>query len=303
MLQKKKFRDILRPMETFICNECPNKCNVNRTTNVGICGVGVLPRVSRVGLHPWEEPVISGEKGSGTIFFAGCNLRCVFCQNYQISHRLVGKTYTYRELADAMRSLVDQGAHNINFVTPSHYAYAVERALAIYRPPVPVVYNSSAYDDVETLKRLEGLVDVYLPDYKYDDPNVAAKYSGAEDYPSVAWAAIAEMHRQQPRLVIEDGLMKKGLVVRHLVLPTMSTESKRIVEKLYNEYGDSIYLSVMSQYVPMGDAAAYPEINRTLVPLEYTRVVAALNRLGAANVFVQDAAAASDVYVPPFDGE
>ena len=288
---------------SYICNDCPNRCNVDRTQTVGACGVGYLPKVSRVGLHMWEEPIISGTRGSGTIFFAGCNLRCVFCQNYAISHELLGKTYTIAEVADAMRQLVDKGAHNINFVTPSHYTHVIVEALKLYRPPVPIVYNTSGYDGVESLKRLEGLVDVYMPDYKYADESMSANYSGVKNYPTFAWDAIAEMHRQQPVVVIEDGIMKRGVLVRHLVLPSYSTQSVDLVQRLYKTYGDSIYLSVMSQYTPLGDAAAHPEINRTIKPLEYTRVVAVLNRLGATQVFVQDITAANAAYVPPFDGE
>jgi len=290
-------------MERYICRDCPNECNVDRLHMVGRCGVGYLPRISRVGLHLWEEPIISGTNGSGTIFFAGCNLGCVFCQNYEISHLLVGKEYTVAELADAMRYLVDQGAHNINFVTPSHYVHAIVEALSVYRPPVPIVYNSGGYDKVDTLRRLEGLVDVYMPDYKYTDVGIAAKYSGCADYPDVAWAAIAEMHRQQPSPQLKDGLIQKGVLIRHLVLPNQSTQSVQAVQRLYNEYGDSVYLSVMSQYVPMGNAANYPEINRVLKPLEYKRVVAALERMGATNVFIQDCESATTTYIPPFDGE
>lgn len=287
----------------YICNECPNRCNVDRKSTVGLCGVGYLPVVSRVGLHMWEEPIISGTNGSGTIFFAGCNLGCVFCQNYDISHDLRGKVYTVQMLADAMRKLVDEGAHNINLVTPSHYVHAIVEALSLYRPPVPVVYNTSGYDSVEALRSLEGLVDVYMPDYKYMDKAKAAKYSQRPDYPEVAWAAIAEMHRQQPRLVLEDGLLKQGMIIRHLVLPEMSAESVKIVESLYKTYGETVYLSVMNQYVPYGRAADYPEINRRLKPLEYTRAIRALERLGATNVFVQDKEAASAVYIPPFNEE
>ena len=290
-------------MERFVCNICPNRCNVDRTQTVGLCGVGAMPVISRVGLHQWEEPIISGTRGSGTIFFAGCNLRCVFCQNYRISHQLVGKPYTIEALADAMRSLVDAGAHNINFVTPSHYTHVLRRVLTLYRPPVPVVYNTGGYDSVEALRTLEGLVDVYMPDYKYVDADMAALYSACPDYPRVAWEAIAEMHRQQPQAVVEDGLMRRGVLIRHLVLPSHSTQSVAAVQRLYDAYGDSVYLSVMNQYTPYGEAERYPEINRPLKPLEYTRVVAALNRAGATRVFVQDAAASSTVYIPPFDGE
>lgn len=287
--------------DSIICNMCPNRCNIDRSYLVGRCGVSYLPQISRVGLHMWEEPIISGEKGSGTIFFAGCNLQCVYCQNYRISHQPRGKTYTLDMLADAMRQLVDMGAHNINFVTPSHYTHILFEVLRKYKPPVPVVYNTSGYDSVFALRLLEGLVDIYLPDYKYIDSATAARYSHAPDYPNVAWQAIAEMHRQQPKAVIKDGIMQSGVMVRHLVLPGQSTASVQIVRRLFRTYGNDIYLSVMRQYTPYGEACRYPEINRTIKSLEYKRVVAALQAMGATQVFLQDADAASTAYIPPFD--
>ncbi|MBQ9145494.1 MAG: radical SAM protein [Clostridia bacterium] len=286
-----------------LCYLCPNTCGIDRDKAHGLCGVGWHPVVSRVGLHMWEEPIISGRQGSGTIFFTGCNMDCVFCQNYAISHDRLGKRYTVEELAEAMRSLVEMGAHNINFVNPTHYVEAIIEALRIYRPPVPIVYNSSGYERVETLRRLEGLVDIYLPDYKYLDGQVARKYSGRGDYPEVAWAAIEEMVRQQPNTVVEDGILQKGVVIRHLVLPEQSTQSVALVERLYRRFGEDVYYSLMSQYTPYGRAREYPEINRVLKPLEYRRVVAAMERLGAEKVFVQDFSSQGEVFIPPFEGE
>ena len=288
----------------FVCNQCPNRCGVDRTQSVGLCRVGYDAIVSRVALHPWEEPILSGTNGSGTIFFAGCNLGCVFCQNYAISHSNYGHRYTVDALIQAMQSLEQQGAHNINFVNPSHYAHILRQVLARYKPRIPVVYNTSAYDSVDTLRTLEGLVDIYLPDCKYADPNLAARYSHRSDYPTVAMAAIAEMVSQRPQLVYsKDGLLQSGVIIRHLVLPEASQDSVQVLTKLYNMYGNSVYYSVMSQYTPYGDAAQYPEINRKIKPLEYKRAVAALQRAGAVNVFVQDCEAATDAYIPPFTGD
>lgn len=288
----------------FICNQCPNKCGVDRQREVGRCGMPYLPVVSRVALHPWEEPIISGTRGSGTIFFAGCSMGCVYCQNYEISHDNKGKVYTIDKLIDAIRSLEKQGAHNINFVNPTHYAHILKEVLTSYRPKVPVVYNTGGYDDVQTLMSLEGLVDIYLPDYKYIDTALSTRYSDVPDYPQVAWDAIAEMVRQQPAIVLdEDGILQKGVVIRHLVLPTMSAQSIDIVKKLYTTYGEKVYYSLMSQYVPHGKAKDYPEINRLLKPLEYKIVVSAMQEMGAKQVFVQDTDAAGSEYIPAFTGE
>lgn len=287
----------------FVCNQCPNRCGVDRTVRVGACHVGYDAIVSRVGLHAWEEPILSGTRGSGTIFFAGCSMACVYCQNYRISHSAYGKHYTVAQLADAMRSLVDAGAHNINFVNPTHYAHILREVLTLYRPPVPVVYNSGGYDSVEILRTLQGLIDVYLPDMKYATEASAGTYSKRPDYPTVARSAIAEMVRQQPLPVLQDGLLQRGVIIRHLVLPTLSDESVSLLQDLYKTYGEHVYYSVMNQYTPYGDAAQYPAIDRKIKPLEYKRAVAALQRMGAANVFVQEESAADTLYIPPFEGD
>jgi putative pyruvate formate lyase activating enzyme len=257
-------------------------------------------RICRAALHAWEEPIISGTCGSGTIFFAGCSLACVFCQNYEISHAAVGQFYSTDDIIRIMHDLVAQGAHNINFVNPTHYAHVLKDVLTRYKPPVPVVYNTGGYDSVETLRELDGLIDVYLPDLKYMDSETALRYSRHADYPQVAKAAIDEMYRQVGPAMIKDGIMQRGMIVRHLVLPDRSDEGVRVMEYLSRRYGDSIYISAMSQYTPHGNLEGFPEINRTLKPIEYKRVVASLQRAGIQNCFVQDMTSSSEAYIPPF---
>ncbi len=290
-------------MDTRACKICPNACGADRTNGVGLCHMGSEARICRVALHPWEEPPISGTHGSGTIFFAGCSLSCVFCQNYEISHFSVGRIYTKDDLIAAMQELVAKGAHNINLVNPTHYAHILKEVLTEYRPPVPVVYNSGGYDRADTLRELGGLIDIYLPDLKYLTPELAKRYSGRENYPAVAKEALREMFRQVGSARLENGIMTRGMLVRHLVLPGCSSESVRIVEYLAQEYGDDIYLSLMSQYTPHGEAAHYPEINRRLKPIEYKRAIAAVTRTGLTNCFVQDPASSDEAYIPPFETE
>ena len=287
-------------MDITSCTVCPNMCRKDRTREAGLCHMGADIRICRIARHPWEEPIISGTNGSGTVFFAGCSLSCVFCQNYEISHRAVGRIYTEDELIDAVRDLVAQGAHNINFVSPTHYAHVLKSVLTKYRPPVPVIYNSGGYDRVETLRELEGLIDIYMPDLKYLSPALAARYSERKDYPDVACRALDEMFRQVGSARVEDGLMKRGMLVRHLVLPGQSAEGVAVMEYLGRRYGDSIYISAMSQYVPHGEAEKHPEINRRLKPIEYKRVVAALARLRISSCFIQDSESSSERYIPPF---
>lgn len=287
-------------MDVSHCELCPNQCRADRTRGVGLCHAPQKARICRIARHPWEEPIISGTRGSGTIFFAGCPLSCVFCQNDEISHATVGRTYSVDELIQEMKRLVCEGAHNINFVTPTHYAHILAEALSRYRPPVPVVYNTGGYDRIETLRALEGLVDVYMPDLKYLSPDLAARYSGKEDYPTVACAALDEMFRQVGDTVVKDGLLVRGMLVRHLVLPSHSAEGVRVMEYLTRRYGNRIYISAMSQYTPHAKASDFPEINRRLKPIEYKRVVAALSRAGQTNCFVQDGESSDECYIPPF---
>ena len=287
-------------MNLLHCELCPNRCGANRTRAVGLCRAPEKARICRMALHPWEEPIISGTRGSGTIFFAGCPLSCVFCQNVEISQAPVGRAYSVNELIEGMQRLVEEGAHNINFVTPTHYAHVLKEALSRYRPPVPVVYNTGGYERIETLRALEGLVDIYMPDLKYLSSELALRYSGKADYPSVACAALDEMFRQVGDAVVKDGLLLHGMLVRHLVLPSHSAEGVRVMEYLTRRYGNRIYISAMSQYTPHARASDFPEIDRRLKPIEYKRVVAALSRAGQTNCFVQDGESSDECYIPPF---
>lgn len=280
---------------------CPNACGADRRRQAGQCHMKEAAQICRVALHEWEEPIISGTRGSGTIFFSGCSLSCVFCQNYEISHCAAGRVYTTAAIIRAMQELVEAGAHNINFVNPTHYAHVLKEVLRQYKPPVPVVYNTGGYDKPETLRELEGLIDVYLPDYKYVFPESAQLYSGHAHYTENIIHALDEMYRQVGIAYTEDGILQKGVLVRHLVLPGHSEEGVRIIEYLTKRYGDAIYISVMSQYTPHGDLTAYPELNRRLKPIEYKRVVAALRRSGQKNCFTQELESSNDTYIPSFE--
>ena len=264
--------------------------------------MGLSPKIARAALHRWEEPCISGKNGSGAIFFSGCGLQCVFCQNEEISFKKQGKTVTPERLAEIFRELVTQGAHNINLVTASHFVEAVLEALRRYRPPVPVVYNSSGYETLETLRRLEGWVDIYLPDLKYVRPEVSARYSGASDYFQYASAAVKEMARQTgPSVFDENGMLQKGTLVRHLILPGNTRNSIEVLDWL-KENLPNTQVSLMAQYVPCGRAAEYPEINRPITRREYQKVLDHLFFLGLDG-YVQERAAARKAYIPAFSLE
>lgn len=285
----------------MICNACPRGCNVDREVSLGYCKSPEKFKLARASLHYWEEPCISGKNGSGAIFFSGCNLGCVFCQNYEISHGCKGVEVSDDELVRIMKRLVDEGANNINFVNPTHYSLQLLRVLEKYKPPVPIVYNTSGYDSVETLKMLDGAVDIYLPDFKYIRPEKALKYSKAEDYPQVAEEALAEMKRQVDEDVFdENGIMQRGMIIRHLVLPSNTNSSISALDYLAENFGDT-YISVMAQYVPCGDLTEYKEINRPLTQREYDKVVNHIFDLGLDKIFVQELEAASDEFIPDFD--
>lgn len=285
----------------MICNACPRGCNVDREVSLGYCKSPEKFKLARASLHYWEEPCISGKNGSGAIFFSGCNLGCVFCQNYEISHGCKGVEVSDDKLIDIMKRLVDEGANNINFVNPTHYSLQLLRVLEKYKPPVPIVYNTSGYDSVETLKMLDGAVDIYLPDFKYIRPEKALKYSKAEDYPQVAEEALAEMKRQVSEDVFdENGIMQRGMIIRHLVLPSNTNSSISALDYLAENFGDT-YISVMAQYVPCGDLTEYKEINRPLTQREYDKVVNHIFDLGLQKIFVQELEAASDKFIPDFD--
>ena len=290
------------------CMLCPRRCNVDRADGkTGACGVDSNIKVARAALHYWEEPCISGKNGSGAVFFSGCSLHCVFCQNRDISDGRVGKEISRQRLSDIFFELKEKGANNINLVTPGQYipdiVWAVENARA-EGFDLPIIYNTSGYENVESLKMLEGIVDIYLPDFKYMDSTLAKKYSKAVDYPAVAKKAVAEMVRQQPDAVFDGqtGLIKKGVIVRQLLLPGHVKDAKDILKFLYESYGNHIYISMMSQFTPFG-LEEYPEINRRVTKREYERYIDYAIALGVENAFIQEGDVAEESFIPEFDCE
>lgn len=286
----------------MLCSQCPRRCGALRTETEGYgqCRMPLLPVAARAALHHWEEPCLSGHNGAGTVFFSGCALDCVFCQNDVISHQNHGQPVSPARLREIFLELAAQGAHNIDLVNPTHFSHILSEVLT--QPlPIPVVWNSGGYDSVDTLKTLEGKIDVYLPDLKYLSPERAAKYSGASDYSEVAKAAIIEMFRQVGPPILENGLLKRGVIIRHLLLPGGLTESKAVMDWVAETFPDGqILFSLMTQYVPLGRAAQFPEINRVLRPSEARSAADYMVALGL-NGFTQDPAAAKADYVPNFD--
>lgn len=290
------------------CLLCPRKCGINRRTGqTGVCGVSSEIKVARAALHYWEEPCISGKRGSGAVFFSGCSLHCVFCQNREISDGKAGKLISKERLSDIFMELADKGANNINLVTPGQYipdiVWAVNDAKS-RGMKLPIIYNTSGYENVTELKLLEGIVDVYLPDFKYMDSTLSARYSRAKDYPSVAKQALSEMVRQQPDVVIDDstGLIQKGVIVRQLLLPGHVNDTKDVLKYLYDTYHDHVYISMMSQFTPIA-LKDYPEINRTVTRREYERLVDYALEIGITNAFIQEGDVAKDSFIPAFDCE
>lgn len=290
------------------CLLCPRKCGINRRTGqTGVCGVSSEIKVARAALHYWEEPCISGKRGSGAVFFSGCSLHCVFCQNREISDGKAGKLISKERLSDIFMELADKGANNINLVTPGQYipdiVWAVNDAKS-RGMKLPIIYNTSGYENVTELKLLEGIVDVYLPDFKYMDSTLSARYSRAKDYPSVAKQALSEMVRQQLDVVIDDatGLIQKGVIVRQLLLPGHVNDAKAVLKYLYDTYHDHVYISMMSQFTPIA-LKDYPEINRTVTRREYERLVDYALEIGITNAFIQEGDVAKDSFIPAFDCE
>lgn len=290
------------------CLLCPRKCGINRSTGqTGVCGVSSEIKVARAALHYWEEPCISGKRGSGAVFFSGCSLHCVFCQNREISDGKAGKVISKERLSDIFMELADKGANNINLVTPGQYipdiVWAVNDAKS-RGMKLPIIYNTSGYENVTELKLLEGIVDVYLPDFKYMDSTLSARYSRAKDYPSVAKQALSEMVRQQPDVVIDDatGLIQKGVIVRQLLLPGHVNDAKAVLKYLFDTYHDHVYISMMSQFTPIA-LKDYPEINRTVTRREYERLVDYALEIGITNAFIQEGDVAKDSFIPAFDCE
>ena len=285
------------------CDCCPRHCQVNRLQGKGYCQSGYLPRIAKAGLHMWEEPCISGLRGSGTIFFSGCNLKCVFCQNYEISHENLGKEVSVAHLGEIMDDLWKMGAHNINLVSATHYVPALlELFEQGYEKKLPIVYNCGGYESVETLKRLEGIVDIYLPDLKYTDNALAKRYSGVGDYVEIAQKAITEMYRQKGTVQLDEaGIAQKGVLIRHLILPGHTQNSIAVLDWMKKQFGTEVYCSLMCQYVPAGKACDFPLINRKLTTYEYEKVCNHAWQAGFTNMYVQEKSAADKKYIPSFD--
>lgn len=287
------------------CQLCPRKCGANRLNGAGLCGGGLNVSIAKVSLHPWEEPIVAGENGAGTVFFSGCNLRCVFCQNYEISHLRRGREVTDEELAGIFLRQQEAGAATLDLVTPTHYAPQIINAIFLAKKKgfsLPVVYNTSGYENKSTLALLKGSVDVFLPDLKYFSPTLAETCSEARDYFSVASAAIGEMVTMAgtPQLN-EAGIMTRGVLVRHMVLPGARKDSMQLLDWLWERFGDDIYLSLMSQYTPMYRAQDMPHLKRRLTTFEYQSVVDHALELGFTRCFVQERTSASQVYVPDWN--
>lgn len=290
------------------CELCPRACKVDRLHGQkGYCKVTSTLKVARAALHFWEEPCISGTRGSGAVFFSGCNMGCVFCQNRVISRGKEGKTISVMRLAEIFLELEAQGAHNINLVTPTHYTLQIIDALKIAKArglKLPIVYNCSGYESVATLKLLEGYIDIYLPDFKYKNETYAKKYSHAPHYYEVAQEAIAEMVRQiGPAIFDADGLMTRGVIVRHLLLPGRRMDAKHIVKMLYETYGNEIYISMMNQYTPCDELKDYPELQKPVTERSYEILVDYAIGLGIENGFVQEGGTVSESFIPSFNGE
>ncbi|MBQ6039403.1 MAG: radical SAM protein [Oscillospiraceae bacterium] len=295
-------------MDAIICTQCPRKCGINRTEQRGYCGESETIRIARAAPHMWEEPPISGENGSGTIFFSGCSLRCIFCQNHEIAVSHLGYDITPEQLTDTMLRLQADGVHNINLVTPSHYTLQLVPVLEHARSrgvTVPFVWNSSGYESVSALRQLDGLIDIYLPDFKYINPETAKEYSNAPDYPNAAKTALAEMVRQcgAPQLDAQTGLMTRGVQVRHLVLPGHAQESRQILWYLYQTYGNGIGYSIMNQYTPMPQMQGHPLLSRKVTAQEYDNVVRYAKQIGIENAFTQEGEAASESFIPEFSAQ
>ena len=288
------------------CALCPRMCGIDRTKRRGVCGCTAMLTAARAALHFWEEPCISGTRGSGTVFFSGCTLKCCFCQNYPISQEGVGKVISIKDLAHIFLDLQSQGAHNISLVTADHYLPSVLEALDLvkHKLTLPVVYNCSGYERPEILRLLDGYVDIYLPDLKYLDPELAQKFSYAPDYVQAAKAAIGEMVRQTGKCEFgEDGYIRKGTIVRHLILPGHTGNSIKAMSYLHETYGEDIYISIMNQYTPVRKFVEFKELNRKVTKREYEKVLDAAVDMGIQNGFIQEGETASESFIPDFDYE
>lgn len=287
------------------CVLCQRKCGVDRTIGqVGYCGTSDKIKVARSSLHMWEEPCISGSSGSGTIFFSGCSLKCVYCQNKSIALGNKGTELTTQQLSELLLLLQSKGAANINLVTPTHFIPSIAKAIELAKSrglTLPIVYNTGSYERVEALRRLDGLVDIYLPDLKYKSPELSSSYSNAPDYFETAIKAIGEMVHQAGKPVFKNSIMRRGVVVRHMVLPSCTKDSKEIISYLHNTYGNNIYISIMSQYTPQQGLSHFQNLTRHVTKREYDKVVNYAISIGVENAFIQEGETASESFIPDFD--
>ena len=288
------------------CNLCPRKCYVNRLEGeLGFCNASKDIKIAKVTLHEWEEPCISGTLGSGTVFFSNCNLKCVFCQNHSISHEGTGKTVSINRLSEIFLEQQEKGAHNINLVTPTHYVPQIIEALKLSKSKglnIPILYNSNGYENIDTIKALRGFIDVYLPDLKYYKDKYAIKYSKAPNYFNTAGEVIAEMVSQVGEARFDDdGIIQKGVIIRHLMLPGLLFDSKKVIDFIYSTFKDSVYISLMNQYTPMHEAIKYPEISKPLNPNHYDALIDYCGNLGITKGFIQESGTSSTAFVPDFD--
>lgn len=290
----------------MLCEMCPRKCKINREEKTGFCKASNKVEIAKFYLHQWEEPCISGEYGSGTVFFSHCNLKCVYCQNYEISHEGKGIEITTDELCSIFLKLQKDKATNINLVTPTHYIYQIKEALLKAKEKglvIPIVYNSSGYEDIDALKSLEGLIDIYLVDMKYFDDSYAIKYSKAYHYFEICSKAIKEMYRQVGNIKIKKNIMTKGIIVRHLLLPGLKEDSKKILNYLYQTYKDTIMISIMNQYTPLEHVKDIKELNKKITKKEYEEVIEYALSLGIENAFIQEEDTALESFIPKFNLE
>lgn len=283
------------------CNMCPRKCNIDRDKAIGFCKNTRTLKINKLMKHYWEEPIISGSNGSGAIFFSGCNLQCIYCQNYLISSLNNGKEISIDKFVEILKEIDSSNVNNINFVTPTHFTEQILEAFKIYQPKKPVVWNTSGYESVETIKKLKGYVDIYLTDIKYFDPNLSKEYSNAKDYFESTSKSVLEMRKNQPIDIIENGVMKKGIIIRHLALPNCTQDSLKIIDWVYNNIGKDTIFSLMNQYTPYFKATSHPKLNRKLNNLEYKILVNHCLKLGMLNTFTQSNESADTCYIPDFE--
>lgn len=287
------------------CKVCPRSCGINRNEKLGFCKSGASVKLAKAYGHMWEEPCISGTKGSGTVFFSNCNLRCVFCQNHDISQESTGREVSIQRLSEIFLEQQERGFHNINLVNPTHYAPQIIEAIKISKSKgltIPIVYNSNGYETTDTIDALKGFIDIYIPDFKYFNDKYAIKYSNAPDYFNIASACISRMVEQTgPCKFDEQGIMTRGVIIRHLMLPGLLFDSKKVVDYIYKSFGDDVYLSLMNQYTPMFHAKDYPEINKRLNPGHYDSLIDHCLEIGYKNAFIQESGTDTTDFVPDFD--